>query len=301
MINKRGHYISSQKSNILNLVSIDICESLSTFWAKYWYFLETIDNHSRRTWLLFLKDKSGAIPELQKWRQKVKLKTDCKLAAVCSDNALKLKSILDEWCSLIGISSQYTILYNSLQNSVAEREIWTIENSMRVMLKDANLLLEFWAEAAKTDVYLWSCVNTDPQVNNESTTSIQAFISVKPSINHLWVWGCKCYSYVDLRSVLSADKAEKLTDQRRPCVFMRYSEDTDKQYYLWASDQGVIIKSHSVMFTENVKGETMNLKLHVQTSNTLPDHRRVSRLRKASLEATHKSKAASSKDSETDF
>ena len=82
---------------------------------------------------------------------------------------------------------------------------------------------------------------------------------------------------------------------------MRYSEDTDKQYYLWASDQGVIIKSHSVMFTENVKGETMNLKLYVQTSNTLPDHRRVSRLRKASLEATHKSETASSKDSETDF
>ena len=132
-------------------------------------------------------------------------------------------------------------------------------------------------------------------------TSIQAFTGVKPSINHLWVWGCKYYSYVDLRSVLSADKAEKLTDQRRPCVFMRYSEDTDKQYYLWASDQGVIIKSHSVMFAENVKGETMNLKLHVQTSNTLPDHRRVSRLRKAPLEATHKPEAASSKDPETDF
>ena len=35
MINKRGHYISPQKSNILDLVSIDICESLSTFWAEY--------------------------------------------------------------------------------------------------------------------------------------------------------------------------------------------------------------------------------------------------------------------------
>ena len=38
---------------------------------------------------------------------------------------------------------------------------------------------------------------------------------------------------------------------------MKYSEDTDKQYYLWAPDRGAIIKSHSVMFTENVKGETM--------------------------------------------
>ena len=55
------------------------------------------------------------------------------------------------------------------------------------------------------------------------------------------------------------------------------------------------------MFTEDVKGKTMNLKLRVQTSNTLPDRRRVSRLRKAPLEATHKPEAASSKDPETDF
>ena len=63
----------------------------------------------------------------------------------------------------------------------------------------------------------------------------------------------------------------------------------------------MIIKSHSVMFAENVKGETMNLKLRVQTSNTLPDRRHVSRLRKAPLEATHKPETASSKDSEADF
>ena len=56
---------------------------------------------------------------------------------------------------------------------------------MRAMLKDAGLLLEFWAEAAKTDVYLQSCVNTGPQVNDEPTTPIQAFTGVKPSIDHL--------------------------------------------------------------------------------------------------------------------
>ena len=55
------------------------------------------------------------------------------------------------------------------------------------------------------------------------------------------------------------------------------------------------------MFAENIKGKTMNLKLRVQTLNTLPDHRHVSRLRKAPLEATHKSEAASSKDPEANF
>ena len=55
------------------------------------------------------------------------------------------------------------------------------------------------------------------------------------------------------------------------------------------------------MFTEDVKGETMNLKLRIQTSNMLPDRRRVGRPRKAPLEATHKPEAASSKDPETDF
>jgi len=42
----------------------------------------------------------------------------------------------------------------SIQNEVVEKVICITENSMQVMIKNAELFIEFWAEAAKTDVYL---------------------------------------------------------------------------------------------------------------------------------------------------
>ncbi len=42
----------------------------------------------------------------------------------------------------------------SIQNKVVERIIYITENLMQVMIKNAELFIEFWAEVAKTDVYL---------------------------------------------------------------------------------------------------------------------------------------------------
>ncbi len=41
-----------------------------------------------------------------------------------------------------------------IQNEVVKKIIHITENLMWVMIKNAELLIEFWAKAAKTDVYL---------------------------------------------------------------------------------------------------------------------------------------------------
>ena len=113
---------------ILALVSIDICGPLPLSRLGYEYFLEVIDNHSRRVWIIPLRKRSDAPEALYKWKLKVELQSSVKLQAVRSDNATELKSILDEWCVLIGIVPEYTIAYNSIQNGVVERGIRTTEN-----------------------------------------------------------------------------------------------------------------------------------------------------------------------------
>ncbi len=67
---------------------------------------------------------------------------------------MKLKVILNDWCSSVDIASQYIVLHMLIQNKVVERIIHIIENLMQIMIKNAELLIEFWAEAAKTNVYL---------------------------------------------------------------------------------------------------------------------------------------------------
>jgi len=142
-INKREHNISNQKTSILTLIFINICESLLLFLDSELYFLKIVNNHFRKTWCISLKQRFNASDALQKWKLSVKFHSNVRLLSVCSDNVTKLKVILNNWCSSIDIASQYTVSHMSIQNEVVEKVIYITENSMQVMIKNAELFIEF--------------------------------------------------------------------------------------------------------------------------------------------------------------
>ena len=114
--------------------------------------LKVVDNHSRRTWIILLRKRAEAVEALRKWRLTFELKTAARLLAVRSDNVLELKSILDEWGKTTGIET-HSEAYTSRHNGIPERDIRTMENYIRAMVKEAGLPIEFWSEAAMTDTY----------------------------------------------------------------------------------------------------------------------------------------------------
>ncbi len=142
-INKREYNVSDQKISILTFIFIDICESLSSFLNSKSYFLEIVDNHFRKTWCISLKQRFDASDALQKWKLSVKLHNNVKLLSVRSDNVMKLKVILNDWCSSVDIASQYIVSHMLIQNEVVERIIYITENLMWIMIKNAELLIEF--------------------------------------------------------------------------------------------------------------------------------------------------------------
>lgn len=81
---------------LLSLILIDICGPLPESWAGYSYFLEIVDNYSRKVWIIALKKREDAPRALNEWRVKAELQGGAKLIAVRSDNATELKSILDQ-------------------------------------------------------------------------------------------------------------------------------------------------------------------------------------------------------------
>ncbi len=107
--------------------------------------------------------------------------------------------------------------------------------------------------------------------------SKKTFIEIKLSIDHVQVWECKCYSYIDLKSLLIEDRRDKFMNKDRFNVFMKYVKNINKQYHLWVSDLNRVIKSHAVKFTEDEKNENMNLQLCKQTFNVLSERRSVRR------------------------
>ncbi len=104
-INKQEHNVSDQKTSILTLIFIDICESLSSFLDSELYFLEIVDNYFRKTWCISLKQRFDASDALRKWKLSIKLHNNVKLLSVRSNNVMKLKVILNDWCSSVDIAS----------------------------------------------------------------------------------------------------------------------------------------------------------------------------------------------------
>ncbi len=104
-INKWEHNVNNRKTSILILIFINICESLSLFLDSELYFLKIVNNHFRKTWCISLKQRFDASNALQKWKLSVKLHNDVRLLSVRSNNIMKLKIILNSWCSSVDIAS----------------------------------------------------------------------------------------------------------------------------------------------------------------------------------------------------
>ncbi len=145
------------------------------------------------------------------------------------------------------------------------------------MIKNAELLIKFWAEAAKTNVYLQNWIIMKILINEVLMISKKIFIEIKLSIDHVQVWECKYYSYIDLKSLSVEDRWDKFMNRNRLDVFMRYVKNINKQYHLWVSDLDRIIMNHVIKFAEDEKNEDMNLQLCKQTFNIFSEWRSVKR------------------------
>jgi hypothetical protein len=80
-----------------------------------------------------------------------------------------------------------------------------------------------------------------------------------PDIDHLKPFGCKCYGYVDPKSLPANRRTDKLMMPGRLSVFIGYSEETIKQVKMYALDLGYIIKVIRVDFEEEILGGTVDL------------------------------------------
>ena len=282
----RNLRVSKRKPGILYLVSFDVCGPLLPLRLGFEYFLLLIDNYSRFNWVRLIKTRDDCYAALSTWKKIVERRTETKLKAVRLDNAPELLKQIQKWATSEGVSCQSTEPYHSNQNGVAERHIRTVENDIRAILAEADLPIEFWPEAAQSDVYVRNRIGNGPEINRQLVSPCEAFDKVKPSINHLRVWGCKCYSFLPTKSLPQGSRKDKLTDRSRTCVFIGYVDNTSSQWQLWAPDLKTTIKAHTVKFAEDIKGGTIDLNLDVQTRNKLPERKPRGRPPKAPVVAS---------------
>lgn len=269
---------TERKPQRLSLVSIDVCGPLPVLRLGFKWWLEIVDNFSRKKWTFPLKTKDEAPAALQTWKGKAELKSGNKLQAVRSNGARELLALLRQWERDFGISYHTTEAYNSIQNGVVERSIQTSEEHVRAMLEDANMPIEFWPEALEACTIMRNALPNGPDIDGFKVSPEEAFTGIQPTVSHFKVWGCKAVVYMDSRSQPAGMRSDKLMNRGKDAVFIGYVPDTSKMWLFWEPDMGAIKAHNKAVWFEHEKGGDMELNIpRLNQSSHAPVRRPVGR------------------------
>ena len=171
-----------------------------------------------------------------------------KLSGIRSDGeSVNVSKEVREWCSRNGIRHEKSAPYSQWQNGIAERAIKTAWEGSEAMRKAAGAPGEYWPYSLLAFVHTRGRValGVDSRSPYEKWWNVD--VPLGRRIQHLRIWGCKCYAWVP------KELRKKLDDKARVCVHLGYSSST-KGYVVQDTDTaGKVMVSTCVVFDETQK------------------------------------------------
>uniref|UniRef100_A0AAV1VDZ4 Polyprotein n=1 Tax=Peronospora matthiolae TaxID=2874970 RepID=A0AAV1VDZ4_9STRA len=239
---KFPHCSSSKTSRVLELVHTDMMGPMnnpSKGGAKY--VLTFVDDYSRYVVAYFLKKKSEVAIKLREFMTFYENQWGERMKCLRSDNGTEfVNQEMTKICMLNGIVHQRTVPYSPQQNGVAERMNRTIMERSRSMLYYKGVPMEWWAQAVSTAVYL---INRSTNTHNATVTPFELGFKVKPTLDHLRVFGSRGYVHID------EAKRTKLEPKSFRCLLLGYPENV-KGYRVYDLDASKVKVSRSVKLDE---------------------------------------------------
>ena len=87
------------------------------------YYVLLIDDHSRKSWIYFLKAKSETFDRFKEFKALIENQTGRHICILRSDNEGEYEfNEFDDFFRKAGIKKELTVPYNPQQNGVAERK-----------------------------------------------------------------------------------------------------------------------------------------------------------------------------------
>nr|GEW73088.1 hypothetical protein [Tanacetum cinerariifolium] len=138
------------------------------------------------------------------------------------------------------IENQTSTAQTPKQNGVVERQNRTLVEAARTMLSASKLPLFFWAEAIATACYTQ---NRSIIILTHDKMTYHIINDRKPSIKHLYIFGCICYLTRD------GENLDKMKEKGDSCILVGYSTQS-KGYHVYNKRTRLIVKSIHTQFDE---------------------------------------------------
>ena len=209
----------------------------------YRYVFILVDDYSRFTWTLFLKFKDETFEEFEVLVKQVQNKINHELASSRSDHGSEFNNAsFITYCMEHGVSHNFSAPRTPQQNGMVERKNRILEEMARTMLLESGMSKNFWADAMSTSYYILNRVMLRPILKK---TPYELIRGRKPNIEHLRIFGCKCF--VHNYGKISLDKFDPRSDE---AVFIGYSPH-NKAYKVFNKRTLCVEESIHVLFDES--------------------------------------------------
>jgi hypothetical protein len=140
----------------LQLVHNDLCGPLSSpSFSGCKYFLNFIDDFSRRTWVYLLKLKRKVFDKFLAYKALVEKQSGHQIQTLRIDNGDKyVNNNFTSYCTTHGIQIQHIVPYTPQQNGVPERKNCTLREMANYMIQSKGLSLKYWEKAINYANYI---------------------------------------------------------------------------------------------------------------------------------------------------
>jgi transposase InsO family protein len=202
------------------------------------YYISFTDDATRRTTVLFMKEKDEATENIKKYLAYVEADKKPKFLRV--DNGKELiNTETKKWCGTRGITIEATAPYSPSQNGVAERFNRTLMELARAMIIAKNLPPFLWTHAVNYAAYLRNRVATRAL---EGKTPHEAWTGQKPDVAHLREFGSSVWIKIET-------DIGKLSPRATKHIFVGFEDGSKAVKYYDARTRNVKV-SRNFVFTD---------------------------------------------------